>query len=66
MSDRESKEAARRKFIKAAGKLALYTPPAMMLLMQPSAHAKSSCNNGGGNGSEGCSPDNGAHHDQDE
>jgi len=51
-SDSES----RRKFIKKAGKLAIYTPPAMMLLMQPAAHAVSSCNNGLGNFGEGCSP----------
>jgi hypothetical protein len=58
---------SRRKFIKTAGKLAAYAPPAMMLLAQPSAHAKSSCNNGFGNGSEGCSPNpNGARYNQDE
>lgn len=57
---------SRREFLKRAGKLAAYTPPVMMLLMQPRAHAVSSCNNGFGNGSEGCSPDKGAHHNQDE
>ncbi|MCH9693200.1 MAG: hypothetical protein K0U72_01715 [Gammaproteobacteria bacterium] len=42
---------SRRKFIKAAGKLAIYTPPAMMVLMNPSAEAfaKSA---GGGDGSQ--------------
>jgi hypothetical protein len=56
----------RRAFVKTAGKLAVYTPPAMMLLVKPSAYAASSCNNGFGNGSEGCSPDRGAHHGQDD
>lgn len=32
----------------------------------PGQGGGSACNNGFGNGSEGCSPDNGAHHDQDE
>lgn len=32
----ESIESSRRKFIKKAGKLAVYTPPAMALMMQPS------------------------------
>jgi hypothetical protein len=63
----ESKtDSDRRKFVKIAGRLAVYTPPAMMLLVKPNAYAVSSCNNGFGNGSEGCSPDMGAHHDQDE
>jgi hypothetical protein len=66
MSTQDNRQESRRKFIKTAGKLAVYTPPAMMLLAQPSAHAISSCNNGFGNGSEGCSPDSGAHHNQDE
>lgn len=64
---------SRRAFLAKAGKLAIYTPPTMMLLMQPNAHAvnsisaeRSNCDNGLGNGSEGCSPDKGAHHDQDE
>lgn len=30
---------SRRRFIKAAGKLAIYTPPAMMVLMNPSVEA---------------------------
>lgn len=30
---------SRRKFIKTAGKLGLYTPPALMVLMNPSAEA---------------------------
>jgi len=32
-------EQARREFMKAAGKLAIYTPPALMLLMRPSREA---------------------------
>lgn len=45
----------RRAFLKKAGKFAVYTPPAMMMLMHPSANAvmKSAigrCNNGVGNG----------------
>lgn len=51
-------EDSRREFMKAAGKLAVYTPPIMMLLMKPSqeALAKSpGCNNGVGNDSD-CLP----------
>ena len=29
-------EESRRRFLKSAGKLAVYTPPAMLLMMQPS------------------------------
>ena len=59
---------SRREFLKRAGKLAAYTPPVMMLLMQPRAHAvsSSSCNNGFVNGREGCSSDEGATPNQDE
>ncbi len=32
-------EESRRDFLKKAGKMALYTPPAIMMLMQPSRHA---------------------------
>ena len=48
---------SRRKFLKAAGKIAVYTPPAMMVLANPSleAMAKSNCNNGVGNGPD-CLP----------
>ena len=35
----KSDEESRRDFLKKAGKLALYTPPAIMMLMQPSRHA---------------------------
>jgi hypothetical protein len=32
-------EKSRREFIKAAGKLAVYTPPALMILMRPTPDA---------------------------
>ena len=32
----ENVEESRRRFLKKAGKLAIYTPPAMALMMQPS------------------------------
>lgn len=35
--DDEAIATSRRKFVKAAGKIAVYTPPAMLLLMNPSA-----------------------------
>ena len=35
----ESNEESRRDFLKKAGKMALYTPPAIMLLMHPSRNA---------------------------
>lgn len=69
---RKNTEESRRRFIKAAGKLAIYTPPAMMLLMKPNVYAAGSvvrlrCNNGFGNGSEGCSPNEpGISYNQDE
>ena len=34
-----STEESRRDFLKKAGKMAIYTPPAIMLLMHPSRHA---------------------------
>ena len=48
----------RRAFLKKAGKFAVYTPPAMMLLMHPSANAvmKSAvgrCDQDGGNKGNG-------------
>jgi hypothetical protein len=50
-------EESRREFMKAAGKLAVYTAPAMLVLMKPSreAIAKSGCNNGVGNSTD-CLP----------
>ena len=57
-------EESRRKFLKSAGKLAAYTPPAMVLLMQPAKDVfarsggrpnMSGCNNGVGNGPD-CLP----------
>ena len=38
MNDEEA-ETARRKFLKKAGKLAAYTPPAIMALMMPGEEA---------------------------
>jgi hypothetical protein len=35
----KSNEESRRDFLKKAGKMALYTPPAIMLLMHPSRNA---------------------------
>jgi hypothetical protein len=55
----ETTESARRDFLKKAGKFAIYTPPAMMLLMHPSRNAVSKSlrgNNGFGNGGEDGSP----------
>jgi len=54
-------EESRREFMKAAGKLAVYTAPAMLVLMKPSRQAiaqsisQSGCNNGVGNGAD-CLP----------
>ena len=50
-------EKSRRKFLKTATKVAIYTPPAMMAISMPSlkAIAKSACNNGVGNGGD-CLP----------
>lgn len=45
------KEEARREFLVSAGKFALYTPPALMLLMHPSKNALAV--SGGGNGTGG-------------
>ena len=52
-------ESARRDFLKKAGKFAIYTPPAIMMLMHPSRSALSKSlrgNNGFGNGGEDGSP----------
>ena len=50
-------ENSRRRFLKTAGKVAIYTPPAMIALGTPSleAIARSGCNNGVGNGPD-CLP----------
>jgi len=37
--DNENLTEARREFFKAAGRLAIYTPPVMMLLAKPSTNA---------------------------
>jgi len=50
---------ARRDFLKKAGKFAIYTPPAIMMLMHPSANATRGSmkgNNGWGNGGDDGSP----------
>ncbi len=49
---RKTNEESRREFLTKAGKMALYIPPAMMLLMHPSRNALacSSGNSGGGSG----------------
>lgn len=50
---------ARRDFLKKAGKFAIYTPPAIMMLMHPSAHAVrgsmhgNNGHHGGGNNGHG-------------
>jgi len=50
---------ARRDFLKKAGKFAIYTPPAIMMLMHPSRNAIGKSlkgNNGFGNGGQDGSP----------
>jgi formiminotetrahydrofolate cyclodeaminase len=42
-----STQQARREFLEKAGKLAAYTPPTIMLLMYPGAHAIASGGSGG-------------------
>ena len=49
--DEETARAERRKFLKRAGRFAVYTPPAIMLLMNPSRDAVAGSalgKNGGG------------------
>jgi hypothetical protein len=58
-------EESRREFMKAAGRFAVYTPPALLVLMKPSREAiarsaglpevPAGCNNGVGNGPD-CLP----------
>jgi hypothetical protein len=53
-------EESRREFMKAAGRFAVYTPPALLVLMKPSREAIAAsgaygCNNGVGNGPD-CLP----------
>jgi hypothetical protein len=64
MNDNQGKQ-TRRDFVRNTAYVA---PVIMTLAAKPSFAGTGSakCNNGFGNGSEGCSPDNGAHHDQDE
>lgn len=54
----QSAEESRRRFLEKAGKLAIYTPPALLLMMQPAREAiarSPGCNNGVGNGPD-CLP----------
>jgi hypothetical protein len=56
--DVDGTESSRRKFLKTAGKFALYTPPALMVMTQASTVSfANSCNNGFGNGDQ-CAPGN--------
>jgi len=48
-----SDEESRREFLVKAGKFAIYTPPAVMLLMHPSKDALARSGNGGGGGGVG-------------
>jgi len=58
---------ARRKFLKTAGKFAVYTPPALMLMSNASAkyvkETTGRCDNGWGNGDD-CAPGNSLTHNQ--
>ena len=49
---------SRREFMKAAGRLAVYAPPTLLVLMKPTVEAiaaSGKCNNGVGNGPD-CLP----------
>ena len=52
-SDEDTIRAERREFLRKAGRFAVYTPPAMMLLMKPSRNAVAGSALGKGNGSTG-------------
>ena len=55
----KSKDTPRRKFLKTAGKFAVYTPPALMLMSNPGHEAfAKSCNQGVGDPvvRDGCQP----------
>jgi hypothetical protein len=65
MTRERSVQESRRNFLKTAGRFAVYTPPAVMLLMKPSfadtvgsAVARPKGNNGLGNGFDGQPPGN--------
>ena len=54
------KTESRRKFLKTAGKFAVYAPPALLVMTQASTKsfaASLKCNNGFGNGDQ-CAPGN--------
>ena len=42
----ESQEPSRREFLKTAGRIAIYTPPAVMMLLHPSRKALASGTHG--------------------
>lgn len=49
-----NKSESRRKFLKTAGKFAVYTPPVLMMMSKPDGvWAISTMNNGCGNGDQG-------------
>lgn len=48
MSSENKQDVSRRKFLKTAGKFAVYTPPALMMMSSPSLRAISMSNNGCG------------------
>ena len=55
--DQQSSNESRRKFLKTAGKFAVYTPPALMIMSKSSTEAFA--NSGGGyTGNEGGSKNN--------
>ncbi len=59
MSKENDKDISRRKFLKAAGKFAAYTPPALLIMSKPGdAWAVNSCNQGVGDPvvRDGCQP----------
>ena len=59
---------SRRGFLKKTAYVVpvVLTMQAVPAFAKPGSYVKAKCNNGFGNGPEGCSPDQGAHHEQDE
>ncbi len=59
MDKEQQSQESRRKFLKTAGKFAVYTPPALMIMSGSSVHAMgNSCNQGVGAPvvNDGCQP----------
>ena len=59
MEQNQNEMEARRKFLKTAGKFAIYTPPALMMMSKASANGVgNSCNQGVGEPvvNDGCQP----------